>query len=178
MKNTILLSALILALGSLATPANGAEILWSQYCQHLGKMKLLVHLDTDPSATTGGESEPVKLWLREQAEEEWKLADTRPVDPLTATSLFVLDSWPRHTRTFFKVTCCDSEWEGIFRAEPKGGSVLKAAGLSCHKDVAWPWKEAIAEVISHDPDLVIFTAPPPTRDDARCPDVGVEKAIS
>ena len=37
MKNTILLSALILALGSLATPANGAEILWSQYCQHLGK---------------------------------------------------------------------------------------------------------------------------------------------
>jgi|GEM_PF-1851444 len=67
MKNTILLSALILALGSLATPANGAEILWSQYCQHLGKMKLLVHLDTDPSATTGGESEPVKLWLRETA---------------------------------------------------------------------------------------------------------------
>ena len=44
----ILLSALILGLGSLAIPANGAEILWSHYCQHLGKLKLLVHLDTDP----------------------------------------------------------------------------------------------------------------------------------
>ena len=157
MKNTVLLSALILALGALATPANGAEILWSQYCQHLGKMKLLVHLDTDPTATAEAEGEPVKLWLRDQADGEWKLADTQPVDPLTATSLFVIDNWPRHTRTFFKVTCSDSQWEGIFRAEPKDGSVLKAVGLSCHKDVAWPWKEAIAEVISHDPDLVIFT---------------------
>ena len=138
MKNTVLLSALILALGSLATPANGTEILWSQYCQHLGKMKLLVHLDTDPTSTTEDEIEPVGLWLREKDEEEWKLADTRPVDPLTATSLFVFDDWPRHTRTFFKVTCGDSEWEGIFRAEPKDGSVLKAAGLSCHKDVASP----------------------------------------
>ena len=55
----ILLSALVL--GFLAIPANGAEILWSQYCQHLGKMKLLVHLDTDPTAATEGESEPVKL---------------------------------------------------------------------------------------------------------------------
>ena len=33
----ILLSALILGLGSLAIPADGAEILWSQYCQHRGK---------------------------------------------------------------------------------------------------------------------------------------------
>ena len=55
MKNIVLLSALILALGHLTSPANGAEILWSQYCQHLGKMKLLVHLDTDPIATTEGE---------------------------------------------------------------------------------------------------------------------------
>ena len=131
MKNTVLLSALILALGSLATPTNGAEVLWSQYCQHLGKMKLLVHLDSDPNAATECEGEPVNLWLREQVEGEWKLADTRPVDPLTATSLFVLDDWPRHKRMFFKATTGDSEWEGVFRAEPKSGSVLKAAGLSC-----------------------------------------------
>ena len=152
----ILLSALILGLGSLAIPANGAEILWSQYCQHLGKMKLLVHLDTDPTVVTKGDSEPVKLWLRDDADGEWKLADTQPVDPLTATSLFVLEDWPRHERTFFKATCGNSEWKGIFRAEPKDGSLLKAVGLSCLKQIGWPWKEAIAEVIAHDPDLVIF----------------------
>ena len=83
----ILLSALILGLGFLAIPANGVEILWSQYCQHFGKMKLLVHLDTDPTAATEGE--PVKLWLRGDVDGEWKLADTQPVDPLTATSLFI-----------------------------------------------------------------------------------------
>ena len=55
-----------------------------------------------------------------------------------------------------RATCGNSEWEGIFRAEPKDGSVLKAVGLSCLKQIAWPWKEAVAEVISHDPDLVIF----------------------
>ena len=32
--------------------ADAAEILWSQYCQHEDKMKLLAHLDTDPSAGT------------------------------------------------------------------------------------------------------------------------------
>ena len=39
----------------------------------------------------------------------------------------------------------------------KKGSILKLAGLSCHKDIAWPWKEAIAELIAHDPDLVFFS---------------------
>ena len=132
----ILLSALVL--GFLAIPANGAEILWSQYCQHLGKMKLLVHLDTDPTAVTEGESEAVKLWLRSAADGEWKFADTQPIDLLTATSLFVLEDWSRYERTFFKATCGNSEWEGIFRAEPKDGSVLKAVGLSCLKQIAWP----------------------------------------
>ena len=46
---------------------------------------------------------------------------------------------------------------GIFRAEPKAESVLKLAALSCHKDIGWPWKEAIDELIAHDPDLVFFS---------------------
>jgi hypothetical protein len=120
-------------------------------------MKLLVHLDTNPTAPVEGEPELVKLWLRPDAGSEWKLADSQPIDRLTATALFQRESWPRHTKTLFKVTCGASEWEGIFRAEPQQGSVLKLAGLSCHKDIAWPWKEAIAEVISHDPDLVFFS---------------------
>ncbi len=153
----IRLLTLLLCLAAAATQLGATEILWSQYCQHQGKMKLLVHLDTDPTEPVEGEPETVKLWLRDNADGEWSEVQTQPIDSLTATALFEIESWPRHERKLFKATCGDSNWEGIFRAEPKEGSVLKVAGLSCHKDIAWPWKEAIAEVISHDPDLVLFS---------------------
>lgn len=148
---------LVSCLSAAAALTDASEILWSQYCQHQGKMKLLVHLDSDPTISVEGEPERVKLWLRDDADDEWELAGSEPVNSLTATALFEIESWPRHRERLFRATCGDSEWEGIFRAEPAEGSVLKVAGLSCHKDIAWPWKEAIAEVIDHDPDLVIFS---------------------
>lgn len=148
---------LVVSLSSFTSQVFASRVLWSQYCQHDGKMKLLVHLDTDPTAAAGKDSATVKLWLREDAGDNWKLAQSQPVNRLTATALFQIEAWPRHTKTHYRVTCGDSEWRGIFRAEPKMGSVLKLAALSCHKDIAWPWKEAIAEVISHDPDLVFFS---------------------
>ena len=147
--------SLFFSLALATTESFASKVLWTQYCQHLGKMKLLVHLDSDPTVTS--EPETVKLWLREDANDDWVLTRSQPVDRLTATALFAIESWPRHTQKLFKVTCGDSAWEGTFRAEPKEGSVLKLAALSCHKDIAWPWKEAIAEVISHDPDLVFFS---------------------
>ena len=139
------------------TGVYAAKILWTQYCQHQGTMKLLVHVDTDPTAPVAAEPETVKLWLREGLDGDWKTAIEQPIDHLTATAFFVMQEWPRDKTISFKVSSGDSEREGIFRAEPKDGSVLKVAGLSCHKDIGWPWKEAISEVISHDPDLVIFT---------------------
>lgn len=154
MRNTFLLT---ICASLLAGPAIATEILWSQYCQHLGKMKLLVHLDSDPTLPVEEGAEAVELWLREDEESDWSLEQTEPVDPLTATALFEIGSWPRHQVRFFRVACGKSEWGGLFRAEPEAGSVLKLAGLSCHKDIGWPWKEAIAEVIAHDPDLVFFS---------------------
>ena len=148
---------ILLVLGTMDASACAEQILWTQYCQHQGTMKLLVHLDADPTAQATENREQVTLWLREKADNEWQLAATQPIDQLTATALFVQKKWPRKNRVFFKVTCGESSSEGIFRAEPQRNSVLKVAGLSCHKDIGWPWKEAIAEVISHDPDLVIFT---------------------
>ena len=149
--------SLLVVLTILNTGAFAAEVLWTQYCQHQGKMKLMVHVDTDPTSPVPVEPESVKLWLREGLDGDWKLAGEQPIDYLTATALFEMQEWPRHKTIPFKVSSGKSEREGIFRAEPKDGSVLKAVGLSCHKDIGWPWKEAIAEVISHDPDLVIFT---------------------
>ena len=146
-----------LCLGLFSSQLFATEILWSQYCQHLGKMKLLVHLDSDPTAPQKSHPEMVNLSLRENADDEWKATASQAIDALTATALFELKSWPRHQRKFFKVSCGNSTWEGIFRAEPKEGTVLKLAGLSCHKDIAWPWKEAIGELIVHDPDLVFFS---------------------
>ncbi len=137
--------------------AYATKILWSQYCQHQGKMKLLVHVDTDPTSPVPTEPESVKLWLRESLDENWKIADEQPIDYLTATVLFEMEEWVPNKTIPFKVDSGKHEWEGIFRAEPQEGSILKAVGLSCHKDIAWPWMEAITEIISHDPDLVIFT---------------------
>ena len=149
--------SLLLVLTTLNTGAFAAEVLWTQYCQHHDKMKLIVHVDTDPTSPVPAEPVSVKLWLREGLDGDWKIAGEQPIDYLTATALFEMQEWPRHKTIPFKVDCGESEREGIFRAEPKDGSVLKAVGLSCHKDTGWPWKEAIAEVIAHDPDLIIFT---------------------
>lgn len=145
--------SLFLALAPFAHDAMADEILWTQYCQHLGKMKLLVHLDCDPTAL--GPTETVDLWLRPNEDSDWRKVRSQSVVRLTATALFEVESWPRYSTRLFKVTCGDSAWEGIFRAEPKGG--LKLAALSCHKDIGWPWQEAIGELIAHDPDLLFFS---------------------
>ena len=99
------------------------QILWTQYCQHQGTMKLLVHLDTDPTEPMNVNPQQVQLWLRGQAEDEWTLADSQPVDHLTATALFVRQDWPRTSRILFKVTCGEYSSEGIFRAEPENHAV-------------------------------------------------------
>lgn len=151
----LLLLNLLLGLSAPSFQVSATEILWTQYSQHLGTMKLLVHLDSDPTGPAEGDS--VKLWLREDANADWKLAATEDVDQLTATALFKLESWPRFRQTLFRVTCDHSEWEGTFRAEPGKDSVVKMLGLSCHKDIGWPWTEAINELIAHDPDIVFFS---------------------
>ena len=137
--------------------AYAAKILWTQYCQHQGTMKLLVHMDADPTSPVPAKPESVKLWIDESLNGNWKIVDEQPIDYLTATVLFELEEWPRYKSIPFKVDSGEFDWEGLFRAEPMEGSILKAVGLSCHRDIGWPWKEAISEVISHDPDLVIFT---------------------
>jgi alkaline phosphatase D len=152
-----LLISLLLAACSVNTGLCDSGILWTHYTQHLDTMKLMVHLDTDPTAPVETEQEMVELWLRDNPDGEWNLDGTQAIHQLTATALFVMKSWPKYTSKQFKVTCGESTWEGTFRAEPKEGTPLKLVGLSCHKDIAWPWKEAITEVISHDPDLVFFS---------------------
>lgn len=137
--------------------ASASKILWTQYCQHQGKMKLLVHLDVDPLSSKVSDAQPVKLWMRDHDDKPWKLSNTSDIESLTATALFEIRSWPRHQKKFFRVTHGESSYDGLFRAEPKEGSVLKLAGLSCHKDIGWPWAEAIDELIHHDPDLLFFS---------------------
>lgn len=146
---------LIIVASSLQTFS--AEILWTQYCQHQGTMKLLIHLDVDPLSGAGSEHSPVQLWLRDHDEQSWTLRKSESIDGLTATALFKLENWPRYTEKHFRVTHEQSSSEGIFRAEPQKGSVLKLAGLSCHKDIGWPWTEAIKQLIDHNPDLVFFS---------------------
>jgi len=157
MKRRLPLVLLLSSLAACSTGLCGSEILWTQYTQHLNTMKLLVHLDTDPTGPAKAEPETVNLWLSENPQADWNKVDSQPIDPLTATALFEIKEWQRHTSKPFIVTCGTSSWAGTFRAEPKPGSTLKLAGLSCHKDIGWPWKEAIAELIAHDPDLVFFS---------------------
>jgi len=149
--------SLLLVFTTLNTGAFAAEVLWTQYCQHRGKMKLMVHVDTDPSSPVPAEPESVKLWLREGLDGDWKMAGEQPIDYLTATALFEMQEWPRHKTIPYKVNSGESEWEGTFRAEPKQDETLKLAGLTGMKDLFWPWKEAVEEIIAHDPDIVFFS---------------------
>ena len=68
------------------TGAYGAKILWTQYCQHQGTMKLLVHVDTDPTSAVPAKPESVKLWLHESLNGNWKIAD-EPYTKMTYTSM-------------------------------------------------------------------------------------------
>ena len=151
--------AFVFALCTMVFPSmlHASNILWTQYCQHRGTMKLLVHLGTDPLSDASAKTDDVKLWLRDHDDRPWKLTRSASVRTLTATALFELKEWSPERMRLFRVTYGQSSYEGIFRAEPKPDSVLKLAGLSCHKDIGWPWSEAINELIAHDPDLVFFS---------------------
>lgn len=129
------------------------EILWTQYCQHLDTMKLMVHLDASPTEPV---SELVTLWL-EREEGEWQQVGSQQMYTLASTALFEMREWPRHRAQRYRVTCGDSLLEGVFRAEPTAGTALRMMGVSCLKDRGWPWKKSVEKMIELDPDLVYFS---------------------
>lgn len=133
------------------SPGKATEILWAQYCQHLDSMKLMVHLDADPTTPTDVE---VALHIRD--DEGWQLVEVNQMFTLTSTALFEMKNWPRHQARPYRVTSGDSSLEGVFRAEPENGQ-LRMIALSCFKDIGWPWKKALEELIGLDPDIVFFS---------------------
>lgn len=152
MKLRLLIPTLVLACLLMPCSSHSTEILWTQYCQHLDTMKLMVHLDADPTEPV---SELVTLWTK--GEGEWEQLGSRKIYTLAATALFEMREWPKHRKLSYKVTCGESSFEGVFRAEPKPDTPLRLLGISCLKDIGWPWKEAVAELIEQDPDLVYFS---------------------
>lgn len=131
---------------------SATEILWTQYCQQKGNLKIMVHLDADPTKPV---SEMVDLWIKN--EDKWQKLGSQQMYTLASTALFELREWPSEKETTYKVTCGDSSLEGVIRAEPKPGSTLKMLGVSCIKDTAWPWTEAVKSMIEKDPDIVYFS---------------------
>ena len=75
-------SSIFWILGILGLPSlvSASEILWTQYCQHLGKMKLLVHLDCDPAESITEAKTGKTLAKRES---ERSMAHGRPLVPST-----------------------------------------------------------------------------------------------
>lgn len=145
------------------SPGKAADILWAQYCQHLDTMKLMVHLDADPTIPSD-----VEVTLHIRKDEQWQLVGVRQMFTLTSTALFEMKGWPRHSKVDYRVTCGDSSLEGVFRAEPDNGQ-LRMMGLSCFKDIGWPWKKAIEELIVLDPDIVFFSGDQIYEDDYGVP---------
>lgn len=137
---------------ALCSTGKAADILWTQYCQHLDTMKLMVHLDADPTIPSDVE---VTLHIRGDGE-PWQLVGVQQMFTLTSTALFEMKGWPRRRKVAYRVTSGESCLEGVFRAEPENGQ-LRMVGLSCFKDIGWPWKKAIDEMIELDPDIVFFS---------------------
>lgn len=135
----------------LPADSKGAEILWTQYCQHRDGMKLMVHLDAQPTEPV---SALVTLWIK--VDGEWQQLGSQQMYTLASAALFEMREWPGHREVEYKVTCGDSSLEGVFRAEPKAGSTVRMIGVSCLKSNGWPWKEAVEQMIGQKPDLLYF----------------------
>ncbi|WP_186775658.1 alkaline phosphatase D family protein [Rubripirellula tenax] len=139
---------LILGIPASASPA----LLWTQYAQANGVLKLTAHTDADPL-----HPEPATARLLMKISDEWETVAEAEVEPLTAMAAFRVEDWDNRKVFSYRVLCGDSKLEGTIRAEPKAkGGVLKLAVLACIKDEFFPQTNAVQHVIDQDPDLLFF----------------------
>lgn len=134
---------------SLAAP----KLLWTQYGQANGVLKVTAHTDGDPL----NPEEATATLLIQTGVDEWEVAAEAEVEPLTAMAAFRVEGWDNRRAYRYKVLCDAEELEGTIQAEPEAeGGVLKLAVMACIKDEFFPQTNAVQHVIDQDPDLLFF----------------------
>ena len=127
------------------------KLLWTQYGQANGVLKLTAHTDADPL-----NPEEASAVLLIKVGDEWEVAAEAEVEALTAMAAFRVETWDSSRAWTYRVVCGESQLEGEIRAEPGDGGVLKLAVLACIKDEFFPQTNAVQHVIDQDPDLLFF----------------------
>lgn len=127
------------------------KLLWTQYCVANDQLKLSVHTDSDPTATT---EDTVTLWLKK--DDKWQETAVAPVTALTAMAEFRIKNWNTQVGVDYRVTCGASERTGHVRAEPEADQTFKLMAIACVNDEYFPYTEAVQQMIQQDPDLVFF----------------------
>lgn len=126
-------------------------ILWAQYCVDQEVLKMTVHTNADPRKQQGG-----VVHLEVMKDGTWQTAAKKPVESLTAMAKFRVNDWDRSIASKYRVTAGASVFEGTIRREPDAGATLKLMGVACVNDIWFPYENAVAQMISQDPDLVYF----------------------
>ena len=133
-----------------STEPSQATLLWTQYGVANRTLKLAAHTDADPLRPT---ESTAQLFLKSAA--GWQQAAEAPVNPLTAMAEFRIENWDSTVARQYRVACGGSELTGTIRAEPTSDTV-KLMAVACVSDKYFPFKEAVTQMISQNPDLVFF----------------------
>ncbi len=143
--------------------SNGfGPINFALYSQSRGTLKLTAQMM--PVATLAGDD--VTLEVRYPGSDTYSELQTVQIDRDAYTARFKIEDWDARVTVPYRVTYQMQDrsghttrhaFEGVIRAEPEAGDMLSVASLSCHFDAGYPHTGLVTNVLSFDPDMVIFS---------------------
>lgn len=137
-------------------------IAFSLYTVNDATLKVTAQMFPVPKAA----GSQVTLELKDADQEKWQTVDKASILEDSRTAHFRLENW-RHNQSIsyrigYPLTLNNGSienyyYEGVISKEPKAGSKLKVASLSCHLDLGFPHQDMVSYIKSHDTDLALFT---------------------
>ncbi|MBT6381483.1 MAG: hypothetical protein HOJ89_14890, partial [Opitutales bacterium] len=127
------------------------SLLWTQYGLANNTLKLTAHTDLNPMAPAAATAS-----LELKSGDSWTIVASTEVESLTAMAAFRIENWDSDTSRVYRVVCGSTLIEGVIRAEPVDKRILKLMAVSSVNDTRFPYREAVAQMIDQDPDLLFF----------------------
>jgi len=143
--------AFLLVPQSAQAQEDSVKLLWTQYGLANATLKLTAHTDLDPLDPADATAS-----LELKSGDSWKIVATAEVEPLTAMAAFRIENWDSDENHVYRVVCGSTLIEGTIRAEPVDKRTVKLMAISCVNDNRFPYREAVAQMIEQDPDLLFF----------------------
>ena len=134
-------------------------VLFAQYTLSQGTVKLTAQM-----APIGNGSANVEMQVKERL--KWKPISQAAIDSMSRTATFVVTAWDASRdwpyRLVYSLADADGGFTqtfftGIIRKEPVDKNEITVAAFTGNNDLGFPNNDIIAELKSHDPDLLFFS---------------------